>query len=142
MELCDIDESKSLLAFAAYLETELKFVKMLLVGMYGSSNFRTPFTFEFFSFSILFTESFIEYLSPKRFCCLYRHPDTMILFFLSHWMSVEVVTSPLLSLECTVILRKGRWNMLNLFSSEHKCNNLLILFVLIKALSAPDIECF
>lgn len=47
MEPSDIDESRPLLAFTAYLETLLKLGEMLLAGKYDSSNFKVPFTFDF-----------------------------------------------------------------------------------------------
>lgn len=88
----------------------------------------------FFSFSIPFIKNFIQYLSPKELCCLYRHSNTMSFFFKSldihrscdnpfaelgvgHILATQVL--------CIVILRRGRWNMLSLLSSEHKCNNIL-----------------
>jgi len=46
MELFDIEESRSSLAFAAYVELPLKLVEMLLERGSGSMNFGAPFTSE------------------------------------------------------------------------------------------------
>jgi len=75
-----------------------------------------------------------------------------LFFFLSHWLSIEVVKIPFLGLEqiasrkracwLSVVLWRHRWNIVIRLYWEHELNKLLQFIFIFKETSAVELERF